>query len=67
VQREGRIRMEKNTMESSTASVCEGANCFAYATTRLVLRVGNKGTISVNVCDGCAKTRFAYVKKGVGI
>jgi hypothetical protein len=50
-------------MESNNVRVCEAVNCFAYATTKLVLHVGNKGTIAVNVCEDCAKIRFGYTTK----
>lgn len=45
-------------MRSNNLSVCEAVGCFAYATTKLFLHVGNKGTIAVNVCEDCAKIRF---------
>ena len=64
---EVRIRTEQfiimGSNNNNNHGICEAVNCFAYATTNLFLHVGNKGRISINICNDCAKNRFGYIIK----
>jgi hypothetical protein len=44
--------------------ICEAIECFADATTEIVLQVGTKGRILVNLCKDCAKNKFGHTPKG---
>jgi hypothetical protein len=34
-------------------NTCEAAGCFAKATTKIDVKVGNQGTISLDLCGNC--------------
>jgi hypothetical protein len=39
-------------------SICEAVDCFAAATTEIMVRVGQQGVIPLRLCKGCVN-KFA--------
>lgn len=56
---QGTNRIGVHSMTHSTLSsdinndMCEAANCFEKATNKIDLKVGNKGVITLDLCNGC--------------
>jgi hypothetical protein len=46
--------MSQNTIDPEVNNViCEAVGCYAAATTKITVRVGQKGTISLILCNNC--------------
>jgi hypothetical protein len=46
--------MTQNSLYSDIYNdMCEAANCFKKATTKIDLKVGNKGVITLDLCNSC--------------
>jgi hypothetical protein len=46
----------------ANGNICDAADCFEEATTEFVVRVGNKGTLSLDLCKKCV-TKFRDAQK----
>jgi hypothetical protein len=46
--------MSQNTISCKVnKNICEAFGCYATATTEIEVKVGNKGTISLHLCNNC--------------
>jgi hypothetical protein len=46
--------MTQSTLYSDINNdICEASNCFEKATTKINVKVGNKGVITLDLCSGC--------------
>ncbi len=52
--------MSESTISSEVnKNICEALACFAEATTKIELKLGRKGTITLDLCKDCVK-RFQH-------
>lgn len=49
--------LEWNDNDSELGNTCEAVGCFAKATARIAVKVGNLGAISLLLCSNCV-TKF---------
>jgi hypothetical protein len=48
--------MDQQIIETEVNNdISEAVRCFAKATTEIAVKVGNLGTISLDLCEDCAK------------
>ena len=48
--------MANNTISSNAnKDLCEAYGCFSRATSTCVVKVGERGTVSLNLCNVCVK------------
>jgi hypothetical protein len=48
--------MSQNNVSSEiNKNICEAFGCFLEATTKIELRVGQQGIITIDLCKGCVK------------
>jgi hypothetical protein len=48
--------MSQSTVDSEVNKViCEAVDCFLEATTKIKVKAGNQGTITLELCNGCVK------------
>jgi hypothetical protein len=48
--------MTHSTIDSELDNhICEAAGCFAKATTKIDMKVGKNGIISLQLCNGCVE------------
>jgi hypothetical protein len=49
--------LEWNQNDPELGNTCEAAGCFAKATARIAVKVGNLGAIPLQLCSNCV-TKF---------
>jgi hypothetical protein len=45
--------MSESILDSEANNVCEALNCFARATNKISMKMGNKGIILLELCNDC--------------